>query len=125
MAILRNLPTDEPKKFANLLTPKQNQIVSMNIFANEDLQLSIFTFANKETVSEEEYIGDTMYFILEGETYITIGDKPYTLKAGDVFKVPAHTFHGIGGKDEFKMLQLTVKETTITTKGIMEHERIN
>ncbi len=110
MAILRNLPTEEPKNFSSLLTPKQNQIVSTALSDSEDFQLSVFTFADKETVSEEEYFGDTMYFVLDGETYITIGEKSYLLKTGDVFKVNAHILHAIGGKGEFKVMQLTVKE---------------
>ena len=110
MAILRNLPTEEPKNFASLLTPKQHQIVSMALSDSEDFQLSIFTFADKETVSEEEYFGDTLYFVLEGETYITIGEKAYPIRMGDVFKVKAHILHTIGGKGEFKVMQLTVKE---------------
>lgn len=110
MAILRNLPSEEPKNLSSLITPKTNQIVSMALSKSEDFQLTVFTIADKETVSEEEYFGDTMYFILEGETYITIDDKIHTLKTGDVFKVPAHIIHSIGGKGEFKLLQLTVVE---------------
>lgn len=110
MAILKNLPTEEPKNLSSLLTPKQNQIVSMALSDSEDFQLSVLTFADQETVSEEEYFGDTMYFVLEGETFVTLGEKSHLLKTGDVFKVNAHVLHAIGGKGKFKVMQLTVKE---------------
>lgn len=110
MAELRNLPTEIPENLAALLTPKHYQIVSMALSSSEDFYLSVLTFADKETISEEEYYGDTMYFALEGETLITIGTKIYTLKTGDVFMVKAHTAHAVGGKGAIKLMQLTVKE---------------
>ncbi len=108
MANLRNLPTENPMQLASLITSKKNQIVSMALSNSEHLQMSLFTFADKETVSEEEYFGDTMYFVLEGETQINKDGKEYILKAGDVFMVPAHVLHAIGGESEFKLLQITV-----------------
>ncbi len=110
MSKLRNLPTESPEQLASLITPKKNQIVSMALSKSEHLQMSLFTFADKETVSEEEYFGDTMYLVVEGETQINQNGKEYFLKAGDTFMVPAHTLHAIGGKSEFKLLQITVNE---------------
>lgn len=110
MAIFKNLPIEHPQTFANLITPKANQIVSMALTNSEHFQISVFTFADKETVSEEEYFGDTMYFVLEGETFITQGNRIHSLNSGDVLQIPAHTLHSIGGKGAFKVLQITVNE---------------
>ena len=110
MASLRNLPNESPVQLASLITLKKNQIVSMALSKSEHLQMSIFAFADQETVSEEEYFGDTMYLVLEGETHISKNGKEYLLKAGDTFMVPAHTLHAIGGKSAFKLLQITVNE---------------
>ncbi len=110
MANLRNLPTEIPMQMASLITPKKNQIISMALANSEHLQMSLFTFADKETVSEEEYFGDTMYFILEGETQINQNGKEYLLNTGDTFMVPAHTLHAIGGKGAFKVLQITLNK---------------
>lgn len=110
MNTLRNLPQDNPENLAELISPKKNQIVSMALSQSDHLHISLFTFADKETVSEEEYFGDTMYLLVEGETYVTQNGKEHLLKEGDVFSVPAHTLHAIGGKGEFKVLQITVNE---------------
>lgn len=68
----------------------------MNFSASEHIQIILFTFADKETVSEEEYYGDTMYLVIEGETYITKKEEKYHLKTGDIFMVPAGLwFHHI------------------------------
>lgn len=110
MANLRNLPTEKPLCMADMITPKNNQIVSMALSKSDNVHISLFTFANKETVSEEEYYGDTMYFMIEGETYIKLDGENYHLKQGDVFSVKAHRLHAIGGIGEFKVMQITVNE---------------
>lgn len=105
---LRNLPIDSPEPLKSLISPKANQIVSMALSSDENIHMNLFTFAEKETVSEEEYFGDAMYYMVEGETYIKQGERVDTLKAGDVFLVPANTLHAIGGKGSFKVLQIIV-----------------
>lgn len=70
--------------------------------------ISLFSFADQETVSEEEYYGDTMYLVIEGETFITQKEEKHHLKQGDILMIPAHTLHGVGGKGAFKLLQITV-----------------
>lgn len=110
MGTLKNLPTESPEKLTSLITSKKNQIISMALSNSRHLQMSIYAFADKETVSEEKYFGDTMYLVIEGETQIKKGEKEYNLKTGDTFMVPAHTLHAIGGDTAFKLLQITLNE---------------
>ena len=110
MPFLKNLPTELPMELASLITPQNKQIVSMSLSDSPHMQISLFTFADQETVSEEEYFGDTMYLILEGETYITAKKTMHHLKTGETLMVPAHTLHAIGGKASFKVLQITINE---------------
>ncbi len=110
MSTLKNLPIEQPVQFGCLIQPKINQIVSMALSQSKHIQISLFTFADKETVSEEEYFGDTMYLLIDGETLITQGESVLHLNAGDALCVPAHTLHSIGGKEAFKVLQITVNE---------------
>lgn len=110
MSKLKNLPTSAPQNFATLLTSKPHQIISMALSESTLFQMSIFTFADKETISEEAYFGDTMYLILEGMTHIILNGHAHLLKQGDVFKVPAHTLHAIGGVGPFKVFQITLNE---------------
>lgn len=107
---LKNLPLENAEKLADLITPKHNQIVSMALSKSDNVQVTLFTFADRETVSEEEYFGDTMYYVVEGETYVVLKGKKVLLQAGDVFSVPSRTLHEIGGKGAFKVLQITVNE---------------
>ncbi len=108
MKILRNLPIDNPEALKDLIAPRENQIVSMALASNEHIHMSIFTFADEETISEGESLGDTMYYVVEGETYIKQGEKISHLKTGDVLMIPANTLHSIGGKGAFKVLEIIV-----------------
>jgi len=110
MAVLKNLPKDKPLQIASMIQTKANQIVSMALSDSEHIQMMLFAFADKETVSEEEYFGDTMYLVIEGEAIIKQKENAHFLKAGDVFFVPSHTLHSIGGKESFKLLQITISE---------------
>lgn len=108
MAHFRNLPTEAPQNLASLITPKQNQVISMALSKSDNFQMALFTFADKETVSEEAYNGDTIYLIVEGETIISEEQREHHLKYGDVLCIPEGVLHAIGGKGSFKVLQITI-----------------
>lgn len=110
MGTVKNIPTESPANLADLIEPQANQIVSMALSNSDHIGLSLFTFAEGEMVSEEEYLGATIYYLLEGESMITREGREYHLKAGDVFAVPGHVLHTVGGLAAFKMLQITINE---------------
>ena len=110
MAMLKNLPVDKPKAMKELIDIRKKQVVSMALSKSDSIQMSVFSFADEEMVSEEAYFGDTMYMILEGETKVELGNESFTMKEGDTFMVPSKTLHAIGGIGPFKMLQITIKE---------------
>ncbi|PID80469.1 cupin [bacterium DOLZORAL124_64_63] len=82
----------------------------MSLADSEHVHMTLFSFADGETVSEEEYPGETMYYLLEGETTITMGKREHRLQAGDALAVPAHVLHAVGGLSSFRMLQITINE---------------
>ena len=65
MNSLKNVPT-EPAMLAELINAKENQVVSMALSKRDDVTISVFSFSDNEGVSEEEYFGDTLYYVLEG-----------------------------------------------------------
>ncbi|PIE70397.1 MAG: cupin [Deltaproteobacteria bacterium] len=105
---IKNVSMETPEQLAGLITPKVNQVVSMALSNVEQIHMNLFSFADGEMVSEETYLGTTLYYLLEGETKITRDQKEYRLKAGDVLAVPAHVLHAVGGLNAFKMLQITI-----------------
>ncbi len=106
---IKNISTEIPQQLTALIEPKLNQVVSMALSNSDHIDMILFSFADGEMVSEEEYSGATMYLVLEGETKITRDKKEDRLKAGDALVIPANVLHAIGGLSSFRMLQITIK----------------
>ena len=108
MARLRNLPTDQVKKFASLIDVKDQQVISMSLTDSDHVDMVMLSFGAGEGVSEEIYQGDTMYLILEGEVTIRKDEQDYHLCEGDTIMVKADTLHEISGEKAYKIVQITV-----------------
>ena len=107
MDSLKKVPT-EPTLLTELINAKKNQVVSMALSKRDDVTVSVFSFSDNEGVSEEEYFGDTLYYVLEGKMSISINEKTYELKQGECMAVEAKTSHAIGSKTAFKVMQITL-----------------
>ena len=107
MDSLKNVPT-EPALLTELINAKKNQVVSMALSKRDDVTVSVFSFSDNEGISEEEYFGDTLYYVLEGIMSIGINGKTYELKQGECMAVKAKTAHAIGSKTAFKVMQITL-----------------
>lgn len=110
MSMLKNLPIKEAKPIRELVDIRKGQVLSMALSNSDHVQMTLLSFAENEMVSEESYFGDTMYLLLEGETEITIENRKIPLRAGEVYMVPTHILHAIGGGKAFKILQITINE---------------
>ena len=108
MDYLRNLPTGSPQNLADLLPCKTGQVISMSFFQSDAVQMTLLSFGKDESVSEEVYFGDTLYYILEGVMQLCIAQDNYLLHSGQVMAVPARTPHAIAAQESFKLLQITV-----------------
>lgn len=108
--MIKNLPQEIPENLSDLIQIHKNQVVSMTLALSEKAQMTMLSFDEGEMVSEEEYFGDTMYYVLQGETQITSPGKEVQLKEGDVFMVPKHVPHAVGPGKAFKMLQITIHD---------------
>ena len=109
MEHLKNLPSDQVAALAQMVTIQPGRVVSMALSRNEHCQMTLLAFADGESVSEECYFGDTLYYVLEGEMPLQMGDRVYPLRAGDCMAVPAQTLHAVGGSLPCKLLQITLQ----------------
>lgn len=106
--MIKNLPTNRGEALRQLIDYRPHQIVSMSLSKSPGIQMTLFSFADEEMISEEEYYGDTMYYVVEGMTEIIFGEQRIPLQEGDVFHVPTRIAHAIGGIAPFKLLQITI-----------------
>lgn len=109
---LRNLPTQSAQSLAQLIDIRPGQVSSMALTRNARFDLTLLAFAPGESVSEEEYFGDTLYYLVEGMACVVLPDARVTLAAGEVLRVPAHVLHAVEGADDhgFKLLQLNAQQ---------------
>ena len=100
---LRNLPTDAAANLAQLIDIRPGQVSSMALTRNAGFDLTLLAFAPGESVSEEEYFGDVLYYL---------ADSRIALEAGQVLRVPAHVEHAVEGANSegFKLLQLNTHQ---------------
>lgn len=106
---LRNLPLDHAENLTKMIDIQSGRVVSMALSKNDHCQMTLLAFADGESVSEEQYFGDTLYYVLEGEMPLTISEKEHLLHTGECMAVPANVLHAVGGTKPFKLLQITLQ----------------
>ena len=109
MEFLRNLPVDHPEELAKLIEIRPGRVVSMALTRSEHCQMTLLAFGDGESVSEERYFGDTLYYVLEGSMPLRMESGERTLTAGQCLAVPAGVSHAVGGGGSFKLLQITLQ----------------
>ena len=106
---LRNLPTERAERLAELVTNRPGQVSSMALTGFGDAaDMTLLAFAQGESVSEEAYEGDTLYYLVEGEAEVVLGERRVRMGAGDVLMVPRGTLNAVESVTAFKVLQITI-----------------
>ena len=108
---LRNLPEEAAASLAALIEARPGQVSSCALARDAGLDMTLLAFAPGESVSEEEYFGDTLYYVVEGAAAVVLPERTVRMSAGDVLKVPAHVLHAVEGTGDagFKVLQVTLR----------------
>lgn len=101
----KNLPTEAAAPLASLVEARAGQVSSRSLTRIGDpLAATLLAFSQGESVSEETYAGDTLYYLVEGSAVVN-GAR---MTAGDVLKVPGGTPHAVVPASAAKVLQLTL-----------------
>lgn len=107
----RNLPTEEAAPLSSLIETRPGQVSSMSLTRLGDpVGATLLAFAEGESVSEEVYPGDMLYYLIEGETDIKFPDRRIAMHAGDVLRVPAGVEHAVEPLSAIKLLQISFTE---------------
>lgn len=108
MTFLRNLPVQQPEQLAQLIAIQPGRVVSMSMSKSPHCQMTLFAFGDGESVSEECYFGDTLYYVLDGHLSVSLQQSSCTLDPGDCLAISAQTPHAISAPDGCKLLQITL-----------------
>jgi len=66
--------------------------------------ITVFAFDAGEGLSEHTAPYDAILQVLDGEALITIADKEYPMKAGELIIMPAKIPHAVHATTPFKMM---------------------
>lgn len=104
---LRNLPIDNPKQLTELIAVKPGQVSSMSLSSIDDAaSIMLFAYSEGESVSEERYPKNVLYYVIEGSLDITFADRRVPMQAGDIFMVEHNVEHAVEPKSAVKVLQI-------------------
>ena len=97
---------DRVVTLADLVTVKPGVVASLALTGDSTL----FAVAEGESISEELYEGDMIYYVLSGQLAVVAGDERYELNDGEAIRVSARKEHRIEAGTSLKMVQTFVKE---------------
>jgi quercetin dioxygenase-like cupin family protein len=69
----------------------------------------LFAFDAGQGLSEHRAPYDAIVYILDGEAYVTISDKPVHLEKGEMTIMPANETHALTAITRFKMLLIMIR----------------
>lgn len=86
-------------------------IVSKTILKKQTGNISLFSFAKGEALSEHTAPFDAMIMVVDGRGEVMIGGKSFILKAGETIIMPANITHAVNAVEKFKMVLTMIKSS--------------
>lgn len=93
----------------NKIDLKKNQIVSKKLFCQDEVTISLFSFDENESVSEQSNSEDIVIFVLEGELEAKY-DVVFRAHKNQILAVPKNTLHQIHSTKQSKIMQITTNK---------------
>lgn len=93
----------------DLIGYQEGSVVSRTLIDKKAGTVTLFTFDEKQGLSEHTAPYDALVYVLDGEVEVTISGKLITLKQGEVTIMPANEPHALVAKTKFKMLLTMIK----------------
>jgi quercetin dioxygenase-like cupin family protein len=84
-------------------------IVSKTVLKKETGNISLFSFAKGEELSEHTAPFDAVIQVVDGRGEIIIGGKSYFLESGQAIIMPANITHAVKAVEKFKMVLTMIR----------------
>src|SRR5512135_1306291 len=102
------LPTG-PISLKGLIDYQPDSVVSKEMLRTPNGTVTLFAFDEDQGLSEHTASFDVLVSLVEGEAEITISGTTYTVKEGEVIRLPAGEPHALHANQPFKMLLIMLK----------------
>jgi quercetin dioxygenase-like cupin family protein len=86
-------------------------IVSKTVLKKQTGNISLFSFAKGEALSEHTAPFDAMIQVVDGQGEITIGGIPYLVGPGECIIMPANVSHAVRAIENFKMVLTMIRSS--------------
>lgn len=86
-------------------------IVSKTVLKKQTGNISLFSFAKGEGLSEHTAPFDAMITVVDGKGEVIIGGKSFILTAGQTIIMPANIAHAVNAVEKFKMVLTMIKSS--------------
>ena len=86
-------------------------IVSKTVLKKQTGNISLFSFAKGEALSEHTAPFDAMIMVVDGRVEVIIGGKSFILKPGETIIMPANITHAVNAVEKFKMVLTMIKNS--------------
>jgi quercetin dioxygenase-like cupin family protein len=83
--------------------------LSKTVLKKETGNISLFSFAKGEALSEHTAPFDAMIQVVDGKGEVIIGGKSFILEAGQSIIMPANITHAVKAVEKFKMVLTMIK----------------
>jgi quercetin dioxygenase-like cupin family protein len=84
-------------------------IVSKTVLKKQTGNISLFSFAKGEALSEHTAPFDAMITVVDGKGEVIIGGKSFILTAGQTIIMPANITQAVNAVEKFKMVLTMIK----------------
>jgi quercetin dioxygenase-like cupin family protein len=95
--------------FNNSVEYASGGILSKTVLKKETGNISLFSFAKGEALSEHTAPFDAMIQVVDGKAEIVIGGKSFLLESGESIIMPANIPHAVKAVERFKMVLTMIK----------------
>jgi quercetin dioxygenase-like cupin family protein len=97
--------------FADSVDYAEGAIVSKTVLKKQTGNISLFSFAKGEALSEHAASFDALIQVVDGRGEVIIAGKSFILEAGNSIIMPANVPHSVKAVEKFKMVLTMIKST--------------
>ncbi|MCK6579211.1 MAG: cupin domain-containing protein [Anaerolineae bacterium] len=91
--------------------PPQESIISRTLTKDDQLNVTLFSFAAGQALTDHSAASTAIIHILDGEAVIGLGDEKFDLKAGAWIRMEPRLTHSVFATTSLKMLLILLPKT--------------
>lgn len=104
MTIKAQATSPEPLNVANQIDFTPEKFNSKVLFKNDAFNLTLFALQKGQEITAHTTPRDAYLQCLKGEAIVTIGEKTYTLKKGQIIVLPKDILHAVKAEKKVKLM---------------------